>query len=947
MGRMHFFRGAFGIALAAALASAHSVTPSSSPFNFVVGGPSGTVTVMNNNMEDNCTTQITWQLTGANPDAVTVAPSPNQGPGVLTTATAVVYQTPPAARGTLTVTPVKAGTLELLVSWVVIVPNPVNPAICSGGATQRIPITVTGPATQPPTTPGPFACTVNAGVPPLVRAEGIAELVGDIIINCTGGIVTLPGSPIPTADFQLFLNTNITSRFYTNSSEALLLIDDPSGQNQRTCGGVCTPPTATAGGINFAQPNAATNGGQQVYNTYQGRIATANSIAWLGIPVNPPGTVGSRVYRITNLRANASQLGASTTLVPSQIVAFISSSNPATLPLTNPQQTVGFIQPGLLFDVRNADNSLNFGSFQQCTSQTPTISGPANFQLRFREAFANAFKVRDISGGPTPGSQAVPGQVYNTETGLYNPALATPQGTPGLANHGTRLRASFNNVPAGVRLFAGTNSLLGSTSIRATLTESEYGAFSAVPATPGAPTGFSEVPIINGTGLAVWEIVSANPTAVEEVNFGLLFSWVANTASNLPSLGTATVNGSLAPLSTAAPTSAIAPIPRFADVSTSRAMFSINPCRTNLLFPFVADTPGFDTGFGISYTPSGLVISNFNADTGPGTGTFPILNQNAINTFNVTVNAGTAPQSIREITSNWLTVDVNQTRTPATATITADPANLAAGTYNGSITIASPEASGPLQIPVRFTVPPLGPFFGRYGVVNAASYHPGVVAPGEAIVIFGKRYGAPELATLLLDPSGLVATTLGETRVFFDDVPAPMIYSSNANGGQVSAFVPFAVGERASTVMRLEYRGARSIEVRMPVADAVPGLFTLDASGGGPGAILHPDFIVVNDANPTAEGGVVLMFGTGAGQTNPGGRDGRLATVPLPGQVLPVKAFFDGVEGEVLYSGPAPGLVEGVLQVNARVPRGVSGAVPVWITAGDKRSQPGVTMAVR
>jgi hypothetical protein len=32
-----------------------------------------------------------------------------------------------------------------------------------------------------------FQCVANAGVPPLMRAEGITELTGDIVLNCTGG----------------------------------------------------------------------------------------------------------------------------------------------------------------------------------------------------------------------------------------------------------------------------------------------------------------------------------------------------------------------------------------------------------------------------------------------------------------------------------------------------------------------------------------------------------------------------------------------------------------------------------------------------------------------------------------------------------------------------------------------------------------------------------------
>ena len=54
----------------------------------------------------------------------------------------------------------------------------------------------------------PLRCDTNAGVPPVVRAEGHTELVGDIVLVCTGGN---PTSPF-LANFQLFLNTNVTSR---------------------------------------------------------------------------------------------------------------------------------------------------------------------------------------------------------------------------------------------------------------------------------------------------------------------------------------------------------------------------------------------------------------------------------------------------------------------------------------------------------------------------------------------------------------------------------------------------------------------------------------------------------------------------------------------------------------------------------------------------------------
>jgi hypothetical protein len=45
-----------------------------------------------------------------------------------------------------------------------------------------------------------FQCIANAGVPPLVRSEGVTELVGDIVLNCDGGVPlpgAIPGQALP------------------------------------------------------------------------------------------------------------------------------------------------------------------------------------------------------------------------------------------------------------------------------------------------------------------------------------------------------------------------------------------------------------------------------------------------------------------------------------------------------------------------------------------------------------------------------------------------------------------------------------------------------------------------------------------------------------------------------------------------------------------------------
>ncbi len=232
------------------------------------------------------------------------------------------------------------------------------------------------------------------------------------------------------------------------------------------------------------------------------------------------------------------------------------------------------------------------------------------------------------------------------------------------------------------------------------------------------------------------------------------------------------------------------------------------------------------------------------------------------------------------------------------------------------------------------------------GVVNAASFAGGSVSPGEIVTLFGSQIGPAALAGLRLTASNRVDTALAGARVLFDGQAAPLIYVS---ANQASAIVPYSVAGKSTTQVQVEYQGVRSPAVTLPVAASAPGLFTLDSSGRGPGAILNQDFTVNSASNPAAIGSAVILFATGEGQTNPPGEDGRLAAEPLPAPLLPVSVAIGGRPAAVLYAGGAPGLVAGVLQVNVRVPDGVTPgpAVPVVLTVGNNSAQSGVTLAVR
>jgi uncharacterized protein (TIGR03437 family) len=182
--------------------------------------------------------------------------------------------------------------------------------------------------------------------------------------------------------------------------------------------------------------------------------------------------------------------------------------------------------------------------------------------------------------------------------------------------------------------------------------------------------------------------------------------------------------------------------------------------------------------------------------------------------------------------------------------------------------------------------------------------------------------------------------------VFFDGVAAPLIF---VQANQLSAVVPYQVAGRSSTQLQIEYRGNKSVPVEVTVAPSAPGIFTLDASGRGFGAILNENGQVNTPATPASRGAIISLYATGEGQTNPPGQDGKPASGVPPKPLLPVSVTIGGIAAEVLYAGGAPQLVAGVLQVNVRVPAAApaGGAVPIQLTVGNASSQSGVTLALR
>ena len=523
-----------------------------------------------------------------------------------------------------------------------------------------------------------FTCTANAGVPPIVRAEGITELVGDLILNCTGGTFTPAGQPIPQSNVQIFLNTNVTSRTYgtssINLSEAILTIDEPfPSAGELPTPGTAAPSTGAAlvqtgcQAVNSSNcailsvgagvgATGSYNGTAGHYNVFQGQQNGANSLVWLGVPIDAPGTAGTRVIRITNVRANACQLGVSSTLIPTQIVMFIAVNGSQQVTINNPQQVVAFIQPGLIATNKTATyvQCENINGTLLSSSAAPGQTG--SIAVTATEGFASSFKVRNYAQLFTAASTAAPvstapnglpptavgfqnvlGFPYNTESGYVSstPGISpngAGSGAIGMADQGTQITFTVTNVGAGVNIFAPAWVLLtpagggGQTGL-AVLLGSTYTGVSPVP--------LVQVNVTGNTAAVTYEIWYSNPNVIEQMSLAITVAAISNTAQNLPATGTSQVAINFAPTSTIQTTSSTAPIPRFCSVATPKNFFSINACTCDLLFPFVTNQAGFDTG---------VALANTSLDP---FGTTPQQGPVTLNYYGSTSGGGAAPPAFK------------------------------------------------------------------------------------------------------------------------------------------------------------------------------------------------------------------------------------------------------------------------------------------------------------
>jgi uncharacterized protein (TIGR03437 family) len=220
-----------------------------------------------------------------------------------------------------------------------------------------------------------------------------------------------------------------------------------------------------------------------------------------------------------------------------------------------------------------------------------------------------------------------------------------------------------------------------------------------------------------------------------------------------------------------------------------------------------------------------------------------------------------------------------------------------------------------------------GVFVNPQRIISAAGFAPAgsPISPGEFIAVIGTGLAKSNQAAPPPYPS-----TLNGVTVLINNKPAPLYFVSAT---QINCLVPYATTGATATVV-VQNGTASSNSVTVPVAATMPGIFSLDQSGSGPGAILHADYSLVNADKPAISGETVLIFLTGMGAVSPSVPDGTAgAANPLSKTtVSSISVLIGGEPAAVIYSGLAPGF-PGLYQMNVTLPAVIPfpGTLPVAI----------------
>ncbi|HTW66746.1 MAG TPA: hypothetical protein VME17_19135 [Bryobacteraceae bacterium] len=631
-----------------------------------------------------------------------------------------------------------------------------------------------------------LTCTPST-TPAIVHGEGISERTGDIVFTCSGGA---PNATL-TANLFIFLNVSITNRLTSAAS------------------GVFTGLELTADNGSGPQPlNATATQAGQATLVFNGATFT----------LSPSGTV---TLTLAGLRGAANELD----FAANSTMQVIIGLNPTQIfGLSSNQLTVGIPEHGLYdaFSTKIVCSQSGSPLPADTTSFASFLASRAVFSsTRVTEGYADSF-------GPLSAWQNM-----NADTG-------------------TRIIVQYSGFPSGAQLFvptvvAGSDATKptaggdlglpasggqytpgGNPSLLLSLVQNTdaNGAGGTPLYTPGAPgsgtvsfDAMSPVTLTNGSGIAVYQVMDANPSIQESAQFPTFLALSPFSGAAVQT----NENVSLAPVSTVYTATAKDPIPRFQQIQVPADCTIVGDCNA-------------------SYFPRLSVVQSslsFTAAAGGQTQTQYMAIQNA---------SGGVLQWNASLTytngSGWLNVSPTSGQNSSEIRVDAIPGTLAPGTYNAILTINAGPLAGTSNVPVTLVITPANSTVPAVqppavtAIANAATFAAGAVAPGSIASLGGTQL------------SGKTVT------VTFNGLPAQTLFD---NATQINLIVPAALGVQSSAQVVVTVDGTASAPFTVNLVPFAPGIF---ANG-----VLNQDYSVNSSKQPAAPGSIIQIFATGLSGT--------------------------------------------------------------------------------
>jgi len=659
-------------------------------------------------------------------------------------------------------------------------------------------------------------CQVTAE-PTAMRAEGLAEPVGVIVLNCTG----TPGDTVDTT-LSVLLDVNVTNRLTgTNTLDAVVAAETSTGFQ-------------VVGGSPFLVGNRSVQFGRITY----------------AMPAN-----GKSAIRISNIRVASPSADAETSLS-----AWLTFTGVSKVEVDKNRLVVGLLRRGLLANLSGATILCKPVDVpEELTFSELLNSGLSAGTIRVTEGQVSAFEKRRANG--TNGVRfLVRYERFPAGSRVFVPDV--------IAGSNATAQTSIDRFKVPAAAGAHTPTLAGSLLLaRVDGGGSTGGSGSPVfaPGPPGSGTAtfstVSEVSLIGGQGVAVYEVMDSNPFAWESAHLPV---WVAiPKGDGTPIIATAKV--SFAPASTLDTASTSAPVPRFREVMPKPDCSITKDCSLTTLEPILSLNKDAVSFTGVAGRAGFYFQTVQVKNTGGGL---------MLWAASVEYRSGAA----------WLEVQSFDGIQDGVVQMFAHPERVLPGKYEAVLTVNAGPAAGSKTVLVTLnaTVPaveppkpvePQRPVISN--VVSAADTRVTILSPGSLAALLGERLDGKEV-TVAVDGQQAVLLRAAAGRLDFLMPPPPLARA------------------RAEVVVRVD--GVASWPWGVSLAEVSPAIFA--------GGVFNQDGFANRPDNPELPGRIVQVFATG---------------LPAAGAGKVTAKIHDREIIEPAYAGPAPGLT-GVQQVNFIVP---------------------------